>query len=308
MGEETEVVEEETPAEPSPDRNALDEMLAGLEGAPKAEEAPAEPAAASAAEVEEEAEVEAPAAPAPAEPVTPDVPKPETPVEKAMRENNELRALLNEMAGGRGLPSGVVSPPAVVAPDVSSPPAAVAVPSTSQEQGDIIKLFNESMKKDTEFLTKEELDNIVDNPALILKALNDARRKTAEEVVTIVPGLLQGIVKQQIDAYRTAEDFYEVNKDLNPYREFVSHIYTKMRYSLKDKTSEEVLTATATEARKHLRLAAPAPAAPAVPRTPKLGARQPSFAKSKGTPRQPAAKGSPGAEKTQSDYMIDLLS
>jgi hypothetical protein len=314
--------------------------IRGGEEPPAAPVVPAEPAAEPAAELADTTEVdpiqmeamldmlgEKPAEPVvPAEPVAP-VEKPpepvkptepvkppespkETELDAALRRENDLRTLLNDMARGGVAP---VSPAPAVAPaaPVSSP--AAPLPSAVQEHDkysslikilgpDAVKAFSDKMKEDVQFMTKEQLGDLIDHPELIIPALNQARRQSAEEVMAVIPTIVAGMVESYYTTVRTANEFYEKNTDLAPYRDFTRLVFQQTQAANQDKDMKAVLDLTAVEARKRLHLQAPVAAPASPPKGPNFPAIKTRTARATPTTRESAP-----TEKTQQDYMAETL-
>lgn len=236
----------------------------------------------------------------------------ETELEIANRNLAEMRALLNEMARGV-VPAAAPGTPAVPVPGAVPPAATPGAPQAPSAERisplqailgpEAVELFKKSLEKDEVFLSPEEIDSIIDKPELLQQAFNKVRRKAAAEVVDLLPSLVSDMVTRSMSAYKRSQDFYEANEDLSPYRDFVSSVYEKVYRANKDKSNDELLTLTAEEARKTLRLPAP------VAKSGKpAGAQKPAFAGSKGAGggrKLPSQK--PTAEKTQQELMMDML-
>lgn len=241
----------------------------------------------------------------PEEPVVPAEPKePAEPVEPQVDDLEEMRARMDTLAKAKLEEWAGVQPPTP-----APAPAPVVAPKQDMFGGtlieDIIKGFNEGMAKDEEFLSPQEIDELVDKPGHFQVALNKTRRKTAEEILKIVPAIVDRIVTQYGATQRAVTDFYDINKDLNPYRNYVSVTFKKVMVQNKDKnlSSEELLKQTAETVRKDLRLAIPG----ATPPTRDNGKpAKPAFAGNKGSSRRPP-KQEPTKEHTQQDYISDAL-
>lgn len=231
----------------------------------------------------------------------------ETELETAIRQNSELRELLNQMAAGGPVAAAPVAP--VVSPTAAVPAAQpVAGPDSIADilkilSPDAIKQFSAAMKEDIPFITKEQLDTIVDKPELLIPILNNVRRQSAQETLSILPTIVATMVATQLQTERMANEFYEQNKDLGQYRDYTKHIFQSIVTdpANKEKGIEDVLTLTAVEVRKRLRLAAP------VEQT-KPAVKQPKFPAgvTKGA-RGVKAPASTDVGKTQSDYMTETL-
>ena len=184
-------------------------------------------------------------------------------------------------------------------------PAAPAVPGSSPSAPlplpfDTVAALREAIKTDKEFFTKEEIDQLIDNPALIQIALNKVRRDAIESVLGTLPQIAGNIVQQQFDAYRASQDFYEANEDLSPYREFVKTTYMTVQAQNKELPLEKILAETAAQARKSLRLPTP------VKNVVRQPVAQPKFAGRKAAGSRAPAD-SQKTEKSQQDFMAGLL-
>ena len=292
----------------------IDDML-GLEPAESPNtpadgttEAPAGEASATAAGTPPEAHAEAPAADEPpateapaatvpvvsiAAPQAPLTPAQDTELQIAQKQNEQLRLQLNELAKMGltiPLPTAQTSPTQsnvpivpvtpIVAPAASAPqPAASWTPQPIGSLQDIITKLN----SDQNYLTEEDLDNIVDNPSLINVAINKAVRGSTEQLIQAIPLIAAGIANQQIVLNNMAIDFYETNSDLAPYKEFVSAIAKQVEASNTGKTYNEIFNLTATQVRERLGLKVSSPQAPAP------SGVTPAFAGTRGPARPPVA-------------------
>ena len=237
----------------------------------------------------------------------------EKPIEKeektAEDDLEDMRARLDALARAK-LDEWAMVSPTVPVPAPAPVPITLPVPKQDMFGGslieDIMKGFNEGMAKDELFLSQEEIDELVDKPGHIQVALNKARRKTAEEILRVVPAIVDRMVNQYGATQKAVTDFYDLNKDLNPYRNYVSVTFKKILMQNKEKNlgSEELLKQTAENVRKDLRLAVPG----ATPKARESGKPQkPAFAGSK-VPRGRAPKDELSSkEPTQQDYMADIL-
>lgn len=161
-----------------------------------------------------------------------------------------LRTQLNELSMklyGQPFQAPVTLAPAIVPP--AQAPAAIApqVPQSIQQVLD-------DLSKTKNYLTSEELDDIVDKPELINKALNDVARYAQENVLKLVPVIASQMVTQQIAMNEIVRDFYEANKDLVPFRQFVGMVATDVAQSNPNKAYGEVLKEVATKVREKLAL------------------------------------------------------
>jgi len=240
----------------------------------------------------------------PAEPV-----KPIKPVEPITPEDEleDMRARLDTLAKAKLEEWSTIQPVVPAVPVVPQVPEPIKSIFSGTSIEDIVKGFNEGIAKDEVFLTQEEIDELVDKPGHIQVALNKTRRKTAEEILKIVPAIVDRMVSQHMATQRAVTDFYDGNKDLNPYRNYVSVTFKKVLMQNKEKnlSSEELLKQTAENVRKDLRLAVPG----ASSKTRESDKSQkPAFAGTKSGSRGRAPKeDSTSKEPTQQDYMTDIL-
>lgn len=180
----------------------------------------------------------------------------------------------------------------------SVPEVNVEKPS-KEAAGDFLKKFNESLSADVKFLSDEEIEQIIDNPHLIHKAINQARRKTAEEIISIVPVIVDSMIERYDAAQKVVNDFYAKNSDLLPYRNYVAMKFKMALSSAKDVPYDKLLDSVANDVRKDLHLGK------------KSNSKQttkPVFAgvKKEGGGRAPAdVKGT--KKPTQADYISEIL-
>lgn len=271
---------------------------------------PAEPAEPVEPATAKPADAEKPAASAPkaTEPQ-------ETELQASLRREGELRQLLNEMASGRVTPQAPAA--ASPAPASASSPAA-AVPASPAPAGasvdtygglnkilspENLTKFAEKLKEEIPFMTKEELDSVIDKPELILKSLNSVRRRTVEDMMGVLPMLVAEQITSVMATQRAVEEFYQANSDLNAYRGFTQHTYEKVYAANHDKPMADILKLTAETVRKELRLATPA----AMMAADKAKPAKPKFPAEKGSgTRKPAAPNN-DKKKSQQDFMIETL-
>jgi len=317
----------------STQQNAMDDML-DIEPAtePTAEPEPdTEPANEPAAEPEPTAEPEPEPSAEPAEPATEPTAEPaaepaaeptaepESELAAALRQNEALRLQINELAKlGLNIPQPTAAPkaptaivppvptvPAPAAPAVPAAPAPAPAPQTAVQPtipsatfDDIIK----AVQTPQEFLTAEELDNIIDNPALINTALNKAVQEIGTKMLQAMPLVSAGIANQQIMLNNMALDFYEVNKDLSPYKDFVGAVVKQVEAANPDKTYQEIFDMTATTVRERLGLQPSA----APQKAPVSSGKKPAFAGTRGPARKPVAD-TPATDSIETQ-IADLLS
>ena len=103
------------------------------------------------------------------------------------------------------------------------------------------------------FLTPEELDRVIDEPALI----NLAFQRALTSITGNIQQNISSEVNRQILVNREITNFFTLNKDLLPYAKFVRYTLNEMEAKHGDKTYGEIFDETATECRKRLGLSAP---------------------------------------------------
>jgi hypothetical protein len=125
-------------------------------------------------------------------------------------------------------------------------------------------------KKDEEPLTLEEQDFIGDldleeglrDKAVLNKILNtvyakgvnDAKKISTEKVLMTIPDIVKHNVTVLTSLKEAANEFYEKNKDLSPFKKVVAAVFEETAAKNTDKTYEEIMTIVAPEARKRLSL------------------------------------------------------
>ena len=109
-------------------------------------------------------------------------------------------------------------------------------------------------KDNVDYITAENLAGIADNPLLLNDAMNDVRRQTAENILSIVPNLIQTAIQTQAQRTELHNTFYGANPELVPYKAYVSVVAKEMQEKLKDKTQEEILVAVAKSVKTSLKL------------------------------------------------------
>jgi len=139
------------------------------------------------------------------------------------------------------------------------------------------------------YLTDEELDQVIDNPTLIVTAIQRAQQDVVGQIAANLPQVISQIVNQQVMVQQAVSEFYEANQDLRQYGSFVKFVMSEMETKHKDKTFNEIFQLTADESRKRLGLKNPA--AQVADRSQSSQKQKPAFAGSRrtGTSR-PAGK------------------
>lgn len=110
-------------------------------------------------------------------------------------------------------------------------------------------------KKD--FLSKEQLDQLIDKPELINEALYNSRVEMADLLTEALPSLINVAVNREIIMQRTVASFYDQYQDLKPHSQYVQMVFKEIEQGNRDKTYSELFSLTATVSRKRLGLKEP---------------------------------------------------
>ena len=134
----------------------------------------------------------------------------------------------------------------------------------------------------TDFLSAEELDRLIDEPALI----NTAFQRAQGSIIANVNQMVSAEVNRQILINRAVTDFYSSNADLLPYSKFVQFVMSEVESANQDKTYADIFETTAKECRKRLGLST----VTTVNRETNKGTQKPAFAGSKKGNARPSGK------------------
>jgi len=220
----------------------------------------------------------------------------------------DLRNQFNELAGQFDISSfpAEITPPTADLPKPAEPaPASVVEPDKKPPQA----TFDPE-----DWLTKEELDNVVDNPKLINTALNRMVARLFNRVSDAFQPILDGLdgrlkevpaqvtktVQAQANTNSMMEGFYKNNEDLLPYAKFTNFtIASEAKAALASKeeiTMDQLLGRAGDKARAQLHIAKPLPTKSTDKRPALPGAR---------TTRQTKPTPQPGGQ-TQQDMMAEI--
>jgi len=170
-----------------------------------------------------------------------------------------------------------------------------------------------------DFLTSRELDDLMDNPAVINVGLNRMAEHILQKVlqptltqtfgqvfgaVEQLPGVLNESVRSQLEATSMAEEFYRNNEDLKPYRKLVGIVTAQTLEEMSTDPANppmwvDVFAESAKRTRKELGLKVEKPAKKKQTKAALPGAKT-SKGRPKRTPKQTT-------EPTQQDMMAELL-
>ena len=127
--------------------------------------------------------------------------------------------------------------------------------SVAPAEGDAIVDPLDAFKEDLPYITEENLAQIADDPLLLNAAMNNVRRQTAENLLSIVPQLIQKAIQENTVRTETHNAFYTKHKELTPYKPYVSSVAKDIQAKNPDKTQEEILELVATSVKASLKIA-----------------------------------------------------
>lgn len=182
--------------------------------------------------VEGESVVEKPLVEAQSSVVEPPV---ETEMQKVMRENEELRKLLNDTAG-----------------NIVAPPQKELTP----EQQAAIKANNERAAKQVlRFLPDEAVfDEVMKTPENFNALLTSVVNTAVERSLRLMPQVATQLVEQQMNLKTAVTSFYTDNKDLEPHKKYVGFVANEITAQHPDWGLTQILQETEKEVRNRLKL------------------------------------------------------
>lgn len=152
----------------------------------------------------------------------------------------------------------------------------------------------------SDYLNADELDRVIDDPKLLLTAIQRAQQDIVKQLVPYLTGqisqtaqalpqTIQQHVSQAITINRAITDFYDANPDLRAYAQFTQLVMgeVEQKYLGQNKTYAEMFEETASETRKRLGLAISGQTTDNTPR--RRGNEPPAFAGNRSNPK-PATK------------------
>ena len=122
-------------------------------------------------------------------------------------------------------------------------------------EGDVITDPLDVFKEDLPYITEENLAQIADDPLLLNAAMNNVRRQTAENLLSIVPQLIQKAIQENTVKTETHNAFYSKHKELAPYKPYVSSVAKDIQAKNPDKTQDEILELVAISVKASLKIA-----------------------------------------------------
>lgn len=163
-------------------------------------------------------------------------PKQETDLERMTRENAELKAHLEEMAGK------FVIPPA---PKQLTPEEQAAQKAQREQQAkQILKFLPDDTVFDDVMKSSENFN------ALLTSVVNTA----VERSLRLMPQVATQLVEQQINLKTAVRDFYTDNKDLEPHKKYVGFVANEVAAQHSDWGLTQILQETEKEVRNRLKL------------------------------------------------------
>jgi len=167
-------------------------------------------------------------------------------VEEGEEEGEEdWRAAINEMARERleekkGSPKKAAEKKTEAASKEQAPPAPEA-PSIKVSKEE----WNEAMESESGF------------EAVIQRAVNEVDNALSvrlQQIVQVLPAVIKNIAEETTKTYFAISDFFQANRDLIPYKAFVSLTADKLFAKYPDKDYEEIMEDVGREVRKKLKL------------------------------------------------------
>lgn len=123
----------------------------------------------------------------------------------------------------------------------------------AEEKSEEINLAD-LFKDDIDYITQDNLNDIAENPMLLNGVMNQVRRQTAENILTIVPHLIGKAIQEHTVRQEQHNAFYTQHKELAPYKAYVSALAQQVQEKMKDKTPAEILEVVAKSAKANLKL------------------------------------------------------
>jgi hypothetical protein len=253
------------PVEPNVNADAIDEMMTWVEGNIPAEPVvPTTPVVPVAPEPVVTPVVPEPVVPEPVVPVVPVAPvTPEPVIPPVQTSQDQIAALQAEILRLAGMINTGGAP--IVYPPQAAPtavaPVAPVVPVTTPvapvvPEAAVPTLFADLLTP-KEYLTKEQLDQVVDKPELINQAIHQSRTEMVESFASALPTLINMAVNRQLTISKAVTSFYEQNKDLLPHSAYVQFVLGEQERLNPTKPYSEIFQITADESRKRLGLQKP---------------------------------------------------
>jgi hypothetical protein len=129
--------------------------------------------------------------------------------------------------------------------------------------------FFSDFEDDFEDLTtdKEGFNKILNK--IYKKAVTDTRKVLGEGVLRSIPDIVKSQIAVTTNLKRASDEFYENNKDLEPFKKVVASVFEEKASEHPEKDYKEILTLVAPEVRNRLELHKKATTKESSPRLPK---------------------------------------
>lgn len=296
-----EIASSGVPVEVDPQKEALDNMMEWFEPGKPSEVAPVVDPVIAAVEDKIPNDPAVPIAPSaevvppvvPVAPVVPEVPAMKTDLELLQEQLAASQAEITRLAGmvaTGGVPQIYPATPSAV-PAVPVTPVTPATPVAPTVPEEKVPNIFETLLTPKEYLSKEDLDKVIDKPELINQAIHKSRTEMVETFASAIPTLVNMAVNRQMMINKAVTSFYEINTDLLPHSQYVQMMMGEVERANPTKTYNEIFQLTADESRKRLGLKLPTPTTPVVPVGQPATPGGPAFGGQKGGASAPITPG-----------------
>jgi len=187
--------------------------------------------------------------------------KPVEPIAEAIPSVEDmLRTQLQELTARLSQPVQQVYPTVPAGTQIPTPPPAAIVEA-------VAPVVTQDAFVPGTYLTDDELDRVIDDPKLIVMAIQRAQADVMKQVQSFnstqqasIQMQVQQAVQQQIMVTKAITDFYDANQDLRKYAQFTQFVLAEVEQKSlgTNKTYADIFEETANETRKRLGLANPA--------------------------------------------------
>lgn len=108
------------------------------------------------------------------------------------------------------------------------------------------------------FITEAEFKDAIKSPKKFNEILNKVYSQAREDVVRDVPELARNMVSNEMYTRTAVKEYFEQNKELDPYRKYVSFVANKIQSKNPKKPVSEILAEAGERTRKDLNIKAKA--------------------------------------------------
>jgi hypothetical protein len=119
----------------------------------------------------------------------------------------------------------------------------------------------EAPDSEEDFVGNLDLDDLSRDPEALNKVLNavykkglEAARSTSTQALSKLPDMIKENISVVQTLERTSREFYEKNKELEPYKDVVATVFGEVAAQNPDKTYQENLDLVGEEVRKRLKI------------------------------------------------------